>query len=250
MAKSQTLNSRLRAAMSENSADARESFNRFDQIISTLRQLRSELRDIRLERNLTLAEVGVKLGVSSSAVSKLEKRDGDFGVLTLLQYADCLDYEVNIQLESKERVEFAPSDLVSHSDSETDEKNEQRSSGFWGSSDMLTSDLKMISNFVVGACDQTPNIGTVLTAYARKGRCVNFGRLGSQASEEKHAHTAYLLYEFGAIEGDILNFEHANASSNDIPPPSNNTIGTFGIRIGPSDTAAIDQTLVSLKGLQ
>lgn len=52
--------------------------------------IRAELRKHRIDQGLEQSQLGERMGLSQSAVSKLEKGEGDIGVKTLFRYADAL----------------------------------------------------------------------------------------------------------------------------------------------------------------
>lgn len=55
--------------------------------------LRRELRALRESRDIDQAALGERMGLSQSAISKIETGRGDVGLKTLCRYADALGFE-------------------------------------------------------------------------------------------------------------------------------------------------------------
>lgn len=233
-----TLNARLKAAMAAESDDAKREINRFDEIVSTLRSLRDELKRLRKAQALTLADIGDKLGISVSAVSRLESRDGDFGILSLLQYADCLNYDVKIQFESRDTVQFSSERAETNVGRDVEAAPDRF---IFGNSDIETcihnfSEPNDIVSFLSSRERMQSGMDSV-HFVARKGHFVTFGEIKNS--------------DFGSDESDVLlvDVELSDAWCGHAPDLGAKKVEKTSVRIniGAESSEQVDAAIVSIR---
>lgn len=66
--------------------------------------LREEIKKLRIENNLTQAQLGELIGVQRAHISKLENNASNITIGTLLKVINALNAQINFKIEKRDKV--------------------------------------------------------------------------------------------------------------------------------------------------
>ncbi|NIY79196.1 helix-turn-helix transcriptional regulator [Celeribacter sp. HF31] len=87
---------KLERELSHRAPEVLESEKEFSEINQISTQVRNTLQNLRKFQRLSLKEIGERVGISASGVSKLENGTGDIGLQSICRYARAVNCDVKL----------------------------------------------------------------------------------------------------------------------------------------------------------